>query len=123
MDMSMIPPGADLSLIPAGMPPNGTMPNFIDPPSLKIATLGVAIPLMIIATLCVVLRLAERLREKKVGAEDIFAIFALLISYAYMGSVFARMLASLEEVEMESNRTSSAQDYSSFMGCAAGLVH
>lgn len=89
MDLSKLPPGIPLSMIPAGQAPNGTMSNFVDPPSLKTPTLVVAIVLMFIATLCVVMRLADRLGEKKLGVEDILVGLALLISFAYMSSVFA----------------------------------
>lgn len=92
----MIPPGTDLSLLPAGNPPNGTISNLVDPPSLKLTTLAVAVVLMTIASIFVVTRVIERLREKKLGVEDVFVGLALLISFVYMGSVFACKFAPSE---------------------------
>ena len=36
------PPGIPLSQIPAGAPPKGVTPNFVDPPTLERLVIGVA---------------------------------------------------------------------------------
>ena len=38
---SQLPPGIPLSQIPAARPPQGVIPNFINPPSLDSAVIGV----------------------------------------------------------------------------------
>lgn len=69
--MDAMIPSIDLSIVPAGTPPPGVVPNFIDPPS--IAWLGrlsvyIALPLMIIL---LALRLYVRLRVTcAAGADD-----------------------------------------------------
>ncbi|KAL8789661.1 MAG: hypothetical protein Q9195_006714 [Heterodermia aff. obscurata] len=41
-----LPPGTDLSTIPAGIPPPGVIPNFVNPPSLAPTVLGINITFM-----------------------------------------------------------------------------
>lgn len=51
-----IPPGTDLSQIPFVANPDGSPPNFVDPPSLKAVTYAVTIILMVISFLLVLFR-------------------------------------------------------------------
>jgi hypothetical protein len=74
---------------PALVAPTDTLPNFVNPLSLKTATLAADIVLIAVALLFVVLRLDERICEKKFGLEDVFAGLALFISFVYIGAVFA----------------------------------
>ena len=64
-----LPPGADLSKIPAGMPPEGSglIPNFIDPPSLSSTTLGVSITLMAIGVAFAATSIYEHRKNFKVA--------------------------------------------------------
>lgn len=69
--MAAIPPGTDLSTIPLAPNPNGSPPNFVDPPSLANTILGVAIPLMVISTILVGIRLATNFKNtRKLGLDD-----------------------------------------------------
>jgi hypothetical protein len=52
-----IPPGTDLSTIPLAPNPNGSPPNFINPPNLIGTVQGVGITLAIIAGILLCLRL------------------------------------------------------------------
>ncbi|KAM7184582.1 hypothetical protein V8F33_012918 [Rhypophila sp. PSN 637] len=66
-----LPAGVDMSQIPAGIPPPGQTPNFIDPPSLSPVYRGIIysfVPLMI---LFLIFRLYTRMRIlRKLGWDD-----------------------------------------------------
>ena len=66
-----LPPGTDLSTIPAGIPPPGVIPNFVNPPSLAPAVLGINITFMVITAIFVSARLTVNLtRKRKTGIDD-----------------------------------------------------
>lgn len=68
---SALPPGADLNLIPAGYPPPGVTPNFINPPSLAPATIGVCSTLITLAILAIVARITFNFGStRRLGSDD-----------------------------------------------------
>lgn len=69
--MNTIPPGTDLSKVPLAPNPNGDAPNFVDPPSQAATVLAVGLPLAIISTHVVALRLATNYRSTRIlGVDD-----------------------------------------------------
>lgn len=69
--MAQIPPGTDLSTVPLAPNPNGNLPNFVNPPSQADTVLGVGLPLVIISTFVVAVRLATNFRSaRKLGLDD-----------------------------------------------------
>ena len=104
-----LPPGTDLSTIPAGVPPPGVIPNFVNPPSLAPTVLGINITFMVITTIFVSARLTVNLRrERKTGIDDCeftskpearlrslliatgFCAAAFIGAFTYSGLVFSR---------------------------------
>lgn len=78
--MDAVPPGYDLSLIPAGPAPPGETSNLIDPESHAwVARLCVyiSLPIMIIV---LALRMIARQRTKQWGIDDYLCIFAAVIT-------------------------------------------
>ena len=66
-----IPPGTDLSKVPLLPNPDGSPPNFVNPPSLKVATYSVSVILMVATIGLVLLRLRTNLKlHKKFGVDD-----------------------------------------------------
>lgn len=64
-------PGSDLSQIPLASNPNGTPPNFINPPSLITAVRSVGITLNVISLILVLLRVVIYHRVKRpFGMDD-----------------------------------------------------
>lgn len=63
MASSLIPPGVDLCAIPAGVPPDGQLPNFVNPPSLKTTTIVVAVLMTVWALTFVVVRIIVNRRK------------------------------------------------------------
>ena len=73
-----LPPGTDLSTIPAGIPPPGVIPNFVNPPSLVPAVFGINITFMVITAIFVSARLTVNLTSKrKTGIDDCMFISEL----------------------------------------------
>lgn len=70
-DLSDLLPGLDLSQIPSGIPPDGVIPNFVDPENVGyIPRIGiyVLLPLMLAAVLC---RIGTRLKlTRTLGLDD-----------------------------------------------------
>ena len=62
-----LPPGVDLSTIPAAPPPPGVTPNLVDPPSLMGATVGIGALLAVLTSVLVVISLVEHRRNFKRG--------------------------------------------------------
>jgi hypothetical protein len=60
-----IPPGTDLSKVPLGVNPNGSPPNFVDPPNLIASVQGVGISLAVttFVLLCIRLRVYIKLNR------------------------------------------------------------
>ncbi|KAK4164099.1 hypothetical protein QBC43DRAFT_379012 [Cladorrhinum sp. PSN259] len=77
----------DLCAIPAGVSPNGVY-NFVDPPSLGPAVLGVGISLAVISTAFVIGRLCAY--KKKARASDHFTWIGCLFNIAYTGVILAQ---------------------------------
>ncbi|TGJ78260.1 hypothetical protein E0Z10_g10498 [Xylaria hypoxylon] len=79
---SQIPPGADLCLLPSGPPPDGVMPNFVDPIDLSKQTLILSILLTVISSIFVTGRIIAHWR--KMALADYLTIlgFALTTSYS-----------------------------------------
>ena len=68
-----------LAKIPAGRPPPGVKPNFVDPPSLKGSVIAVNVVFMALATTVVALRIyTRRVLIKRFGWDDYVCIVALL---------------------------------------------
>lgn len=60
-----IPPGADLSKIPAGKPPPGDTSNLVNPPNLQGTTIGVTVAAMVLSVLFAGLSFSDRVRHMK----------------------------------------------------------
>ena len=60
--MAGIPPGADLSKIPLRPPPDGTVSNFVDPPTLAGVSTAVVCVMMILEVSFVSLRIFTNLK-------------------------------------------------------------
>ncbi|KAI1209701.1 uncharacterized protein F4807DRAFT_460448 [Annulohypoxylon truncatum] len=79
-----IPPGADLSQIAFIANPDGSPPNFVDPPSLKAVTCAVIIILMVISFLMVLFRIRMNLKgQEKFTYDDYFCIVAWILATVY----------------------------------------
>lgn len=88
--MQSLPPNIDLSKIPLELNPNGDPPNFVDPPSLAHVISAVGITLIVISSLCVVVRLATNFRYTgKLGLDDCKQIFALLSFSNWHGIIWS----------------------------------
>lgn len=59
-----IPP-ASLKTLPAGQPPPGIQPNFVDPPTRVPVILGVGIAFLVLAVLCFSIRIYSKLATAK----------------------------------------------------------
>jgi len=69
--MDSPPPNVDPSKIPLALNPNGDPPNFIDPPTLAPAVLGVGVTLIIISGIFLILRLIANFKNtRKLGLDD-----------------------------------------------------
>lgn len=69
--MDSLPPGTDLSTIPLAPNPSGAPPNFVDPPSLTPAFLGIGIAFIIVCSILIVLRVFTYLKTLgKVHLDD-----------------------------------------------------
>lgn len=69
--MDSLPPGTDLSNVPLAPNPSGAPPNFIDPPSLTPAFLGIGIAFIIVCSILIFLRLFTYLKTLgKVHLDD-----------------------------------------------------
>ncbi|KAL8710814.1 MAG: hypothetical protein Q9220_004617 [cf. Caloplaca sp. 1 TL-2023] len=73
MDLSMLPPGTDLSKVPVGQGPPGTIPNFVNPES----TAGRAIAVTVLFTVLMFIFVCMRMYTKLVvsrskGWDDFF---------------------------------------------------
>ncbi|KAI0174130.1 hypothetical protein BJ166DRAFT_511198 [Pestalotiopsis sp. NC0098] len=80
---------ADLWTIPAGQPPPGVEPNFVDPPTNKgIAEITLSI-LIVLATIAVAIRFYVQTRVTKNGLsmEDFTLMLALPMNIAYTGII------------------------------------
>ncbi|KAI4179746.1 MAG: hypothetical protein L6R41_007664 [Letrouitia leprolyta] len=60
MDPTQLPPGMSLSQLPAGLSPNGTLPDFNSKSALKAPIVTVNAAFLAVATLTVGLRLNTR---------------------------------------------------------------
>jgi hypothetical protein len=65
-----IPPGTDLSTIPAALPPFGVVPNFENPPTLAHVVTGVEITFMVLAAVAIGTRLITNITAKRVAGID-----------------------------------------------------
>lgn len=63
MAFSLIPPGIDLCAIPAGVPPDGQLPNLVNPPSLMTTTIVVGVLMTVWALTFVVVRIIVNRRK------------------------------------------------------------
>ncbi|OTA92255.1 hypothetical protein M434DRAFT_32044 [Hypoxylon sp. CO27-5] len=79
-----IPPGTNLSRIPFVANPDGSPPNFVNPPSLKAVTYAVTIVLMVISFLLVLFRVRVQLKgHAKLAFDDYFCIIAWVLATVY----------------------------------------
>ncbi|KFA68504.1 hypothetical protein S40285_05399 [Stachybotrys chlorohalonatus IBT 40285] len=81
-------PPVDLCLVPAGTPPNGTIPNFDDPETLGPTVVSVAVVLCAISTVLTVGRLYTNM--KKMHSADWFTLVACIFNIAFTGIICAR---------------------------------
>lgn len=71
MDPTELPAGANPAQVPAGPPPEGILPNFTSPSTLKTPVVTVNVAFLTIATLFVCLRLYTRkFINRLLGPED-----------------------------------------------------
>jgi hypothetical protein len=68
--VATLPPNMDLSKIPLMPNPSGAPPNFVDPPDLMGAVLGVGITLMILSGILLIFRLVTNHKISKVRLDD-----------------------------------------------------
>ncbi|KAI5857354.1 hypothetical protein GGS23DRAFT_345533 [Durotheca rogersii] len=85
--MAALPPGVDLCSIPAGVPPDGVVPNFVDPVDASVETLVAGSVLTAISTIFVLGRLYVNRTHMKLA--DYLTILAFVLSTAYSGLVMA----------------------------------
>ncbi|KAI9792568.1 MAG: hypothetical protein M1816_002088 [Peltula sp. TS41687] len=86
MDLSKLPPGVPLSSIPMAVNPDGSPPNFIDPPSLSAGVTAVGILFAALATITVALRSATNLRTARgFRLDDALAFAALVLAHIITG--------------------------------------
>lgn len=78
---SQLPPGTDLSKVPAGMPPPGVTPNFENPPSLAPTLIGMCTFLIAWGTTFMIIRVWVNF--KRLGVGDAFVIVAVILSVSY----------------------------------------
>ncbi|KAI0114414.1 hypothetical protein GGR51DRAFT_504273 [Nemania sp. FL0031] len=87
-----LPPGTDLSQIPVVPNPDGSPPNFVDPPTLNGATIAVSTILLAASTTLVPLRLRTNLKlHGKFAIDDYFCIIAWVLGVAYTGVVISEL--------------------------------
>jgi hypothetical protein len=71
MSLDALPPGFDLCTIPLAPNPNGSPPNFVDPPDRRLIPLGVGITFATISAVFVTLRLLTNFKvTRKLAADD-----------------------------------------------------
>lgn len=63
MASSLIPPGVDLCALPAGVPPDGQLPNLVNPPSLETTTIVIGVLVTVWALAFVVIRIVVNRRK------------------------------------------------------------
>lgn len=61
--MDAIPPGLDLCLFPAQMPPNGQLSNFKNPTSLQVPAIAVGVVVTVISTIFTAIRVFVNRRK------------------------------------------------------------
>ncbi|KAF2726751.1 hypothetical protein EJ04DRAFT_480099 [Polyplosphaeria fusca] len=85
MDLSKLPPDM-LAHIPAGIPPNGTTSNLINPPSRENQTKTVMYASLVIMVIPLILRLYTRARiQRSFGADDYLVIVSAICVGGYCG--------------------------------------
>ncbi|KAL8941936.1 MAG: hypothetical protein Q9216_001964 [Gyalolechia sp. 2 TL-2023] len=81
MDSSMVPP--------AGSPPGGVTPNYVNPPTLEDVTIGIGVLMIVLTALVVSARLYTNFfLSRSPGIEDYSCISAVVFLYTYVGLVF-----------------------------------
>jgi hypothetical protein len=65
-----LPPGMDLSKIPLMPNPSGAPPNFVNPPDLMGAVLGVGIALMVLSGILLIFRLVTNYKISRITFDD-----------------------------------------------------
>lgn len=69
--MGTIPPGLDLNKIPAAPPPEGLIPNFVDPPSLAPVVTAVCCAMIVLEVFFGGIRFYISLSaQRKLGYDD-----------------------------------------------------
>ncbi|CAD6447909.1 08477ba5-09da-42d4-b787-dc070ec835d9 [Sclerotinia trifoliorum] len=86
--MDHIPPGLDLCIFPAGLPPNGTTSNFENPKTLVPALISVCVIMSVVAIIFVACRLFAN--RKKMWWSDYFIIVAWILSLIETGLMLAQ---------------------------------
>ncbi|KAF7867295.1 hypothetical protein EAF04_005378 [Stromatinia cepivora] len=86
--MDQIPPGLDLCIFPAGLPPNGTTSNLENPKTLVPALISVCVIMSVAVIVFVACRLFAN--RKKMWWSDYFIIVALILSLAETGLMLAQ---------------------------------
>ncbi|OAL54551.1 hypothetical protein IQ07DRAFT_272536 [Pyrenochaeta sp. DS3sAY3a] len=79
-----IPPGTDLTRTALGRNPDGSDPNFENPPTLAAVTYGVTCTMMVLTSGVVVLRILSAIKkERSIKIDDYCCVLALLLTTAY----------------------------------------
>ncbi|PTB68949.1 hypothetical protein BBK36DRAFT_2315 [Trichoderma citrinoviride] len=78
-----LPPGVDLCLVPAAMPPPGVVPNFDNPESLATAIIAVTVVMLTISTIFLAVRVFTNF--PKYNSADYFAFIGFLLNIVYTG--------------------------------------
>ncbi|RYP34521.1 hypothetical protein DL767_004233 [Monosporascus sp. MG133] len=81
-------PSIDLCTVPAGLPPEGVLPNLNNPESLGPTVIGVGVVLCVISTVFTVGRLYTN--WKKMHSADWFTLVACVINIIYTGVICAQ---------------------------------
>ncbi|KAH6637849.1 hypothetical protein C7974DRAFT_149182 [Boeremia exigua] len=91
--VSNLDPGMDLMTTPMAPNPSGEPPNFVNPPSLKNATLSVGVLLIVISGFMLTLRLfAKWKHSKEFHLDDVFCLFGWICAIAYWAISYSMVL-------------------------------
>ncbi|KAL6875001.1 hypothetical protein J3F83DRAFT_535429 [Trichoderma novae-zelandiae] len=83
MSSLQLPPGVDLCLVPAALPPPGVIPNFVNPTSLAPAIIAVSVVMLTVSTVFLAARVLTNF--PKYNKADYFAFIGFALNAAYTG--------------------------------------
>ncbi len=88
---SQLPPGTDLCAIPAGAPPDGQLPNLVDPETLETSLVVVSSVMTAWAALFTAARIYTN--KRKLQAADCEYFWSVAVSCQMLTSVFPDFVA------------------------------